>query len=46
MMDEMMNVRAVVEMSQDADLLREMIGFAAPWLMEIGPMFKDHLLWH
>lgn len=28
MADDMMNLRAVLEMSPDADLLREIIGFA------------------
>ncbi|PWE52003.1 IS256 family transposase, partial [Metarhizobium album] len=35
MTDDMMTLRSLVEKSADADLLREMIGFAAEKLMSL-----------
>ena len=47
MTDEMMSPRTLLEKSADADLLREMVGFAAQRLMELevesgGPESQDH----
>ena len=35
MTNEMINPRALLERSADADLLREMIGFTVRWLTEL-----------
>ncbi len=46
MTDDMMNLRAVLEMSPDADLLREMIGFAEgglPFQLGTPPHLRSYL---
>ena len=44
MTDKMMSLQTLLEKSSDADLLREMIGFAAHRLMEAGEVVGKVLL--
>lgn len=45
LMTDMMNLHTLVEKSADVDLLREMIGFAAERLIEMGWFRDRRCLW-